>query len=195
MNARALLAALGLAAFLPVPVAGQLPGWLGRTGVEVRAGMSIGSHSASAAALEIVPKPSFDVVVKSEVIPTVSAFGGYYMTAFGCEEGFCTKRDLSVVGNHVALGAQWAPHLPRLLFQPWVRAGVLYGTTEAGTEGESPSAGIGADFGVGLEASVGRIFVLPGVSYRYLSANTESSTAEAVALSFHLGLGFRLGGE
>lgn len=188
------LVALVLVALVPGPALGQLPSWLGQTGVEVRAGASIGSHSASAAALDIVPKPSFDLVVKTEVIPTLSVFGGYYRTAFGCEEGFCTKRALSVVGNHAALGGEWVPDIPRLLFQPWVRAGFLFGTTEAGTDGESPSAGIGADAGVGLEIAMGPIRVLPGVSYRYLTANTESSTAEAVALSLHVGVGIKLGG-
>ena len=194
MSARALIAVLGLVAVAPGSAMGQLPSWLGQSGVEVRAGASIGSHSASAAALDVIPKPSFDLVVKTEVIPTLSAFGGYYRTAFGCEEGFCTKRDLSVVGNHVALGAEWVPRLPQLLFQPWLRAGFLFGTTEVGTEGDPPSAGMGADVGVGLQIAMGRVLVLPGASYRYLTANTESSTAEAVALSFHVGLGIRLGG-
>ncbi|MYG81267.1 MAG: hypothetical protein F4187_05620 [Gemmatimonadetes bacterium] len=194
MSPRTLFAALAVGALAPGSAAGQLPSWLGNTGVEIRAGASIGSHSASAAALDLVPKPSFDVVVKSEVIPALSVFGGYYMTAFGCEEGFCTERDLSIVGNHAALGAEWMPRLSQLLFRPWVRGGFLFGTTEAGTEGEPPSAGIGADVGVGVEVALGRVLVLPGVSYRYLTANTESSTAEAVALSFHVGLGIRLGG-
>lgn len=191
---RLLMAALAWVAMVPGTAWAQLPAWLGQTAVEVRAGASIGSHSASAAALDIVPKPSFDLVVKAEVIPTLSAFGGYYRTAFGCDDGFCIKRDVTVVGNHVAVGAEWVPDIPQLLFQPWLRAGFLFGTTEAGTEGEAPSAGIGADAGVGLEVALGRVHVLPGVSYRYLTANTESSTAEAVALSFHVGLAIGLGG-
>ena len=194
MSVRALLAALLVTVAVPGTAAGQLPGWLSRTGVEVRAGASIGSHSESAAALDIVPKPSFDVVVRSEVIPTLSAFGGYYVTVFGCEEGFCTQRDLSVVGNHLALGAEWMPHLAQPAVRPWVRAGVLFGTTEAGTEGDPPSAGIGGDLGVGLEFGLGRLLIHPGVSYRYLTANTESNTAEAVAMSFHVGFGMKLGG-
>lgn len=194
MSARALMAALLLVAVAPAPAAGQLPAWLSQAGVEVRAGASIGSHSASAAALDIVPKPSFDVVLKSEVIPTLSAFGGYYRTVFGCEEGYCTKRDLSVVGNHLAVGADWMPDAGQFVFRPWVRAGFLFGTTEAGTEGEPPSVGIGGDLGVGIEVALGRLLVRPGASYRYLTANTESSTADAVALSFHVGFGMQLGG-
>lgn len=194
MSGRTLLTAVALAAAAPGTAAGQLPGWLSTTGVEVRAGASIGSHSASAAALDIVPKPSFDVVIRGEVIPTLSVFGGYYVTVFGCEEGFCTERDLSVVGNHLAVGAEWMPDLPQLVVQPWVRGGFLFGTTEAGTEGDPPSAGIGGDLGVGLEVALGRLLIHPGVSYRYLTANTESSTAEAVAMSFHVGFGMKLGG-
>ena len=138
MNTRALLGALVGVALLPISATAQLPGWLGQGGAEVRVGLSIGSHSASAAALEVVPKPSLDVVLKGQVVPALSVFGGYYMTSFGCAEGFCTDRDLTIVGNHGALGAEWVPRLPRLLFQPWLRGGVLFGSTEAGSEGNRP---------------------------------------------------------
>ena len=179
----------------PGPAASQMPGWLGHGGVEVRGGMSIGNHSESAAALELVPRPSFDVVLKTEVIPTLAVFGGYYHTTFGCEEGFCTGRDITIAGNHVALGAQWMPDLPRLALGPWLRTGLLVGTTRAGAEGDSPDIGLGIDFAVGLERDFGRWSALPGVSYRYLTANTPASSAYAIALSAHLGIAIRLGGS
>ena len=195
MTTRSLLAALAAMTVLPGTVTGQLPDWLGQTQAEVRTGLSIGSHSASAAALEVVPKLSVDVVLKRQMIPTLSAFGGYYRTAFGCEEGFCTDRDVTVVGNHGVLGVEWAPLVPRLRGQPWLRAGVLMGSTEAGTEGESPELGIGADLGAGATVSFGRLLFMPGVSYRWLKANTVSTSAHAVALSFHLGFGIELSGR
>ena len=194
MTARALLVAISGCALAPGSAAGQMPGWLGQVGVEIRGGMSIGNHSESAAALELAAKPSFDLVLKSEVIPTVSVFGGYYQTTFGCEEGFCTGRDINIVGNHGALGAQWVPDLPQLALGPWLRGGLLVGTTRAGTEGESPNIGIGFEFSAGLQRDFGRWSALPGVSYRYLMANTPSSSAYAVALAAHLGIAIKLGG-
>ena len=187
---------LAIACCVPAPggAAAQLSDWLGRAGVEVRGGVSVGNHSESAAALELTPEPSFDVVLKTEIISTLSVFGGYYRTAFGCVEGFCTGRDITVVGNHGAVGALWVPDIPQLPMGPWIRAGLLMGTTRAGTEGDPPDIGFGFEFGAGLQRRFGRVQAFPGVSYRYLTANTPSSSAYAVALSAHLGIAIGLGG-
>jgi len=155
---------------------------------EVRGGLTVGSISGSAAALDIAPLLSYDVIVKRQVMPSVSVFGGFFRTAFGCEEGFCTGRDITVVGNHGALGAEWGGGLP------WVRLGALFGTTRAGTEGEAPEAGVGIHAAAGLNVGSGRLRFLPGVSYRWLSANTPSSTDHAVALALDLGFGIAIGG-
>lgn len=186
-----LLASVGL---VPRPAAGQWTEWLGDTQAELHAGVSVGSHSASAAALDIVPKISMDVVFKRRVHPSWSAFGGYYRTAFGCEEGFCTGLDLSIVGNHGVLGAEWTPELTWLTGDPWLRAGLLFGFTEAGTRGDAPQFGPGIDVGAGGIVSFGRLLLLPGFSYRRLSANTASDSAHAHALTLHMGFGIRLTG-
>lgn len=182
------------AALLPWPLAGQWTEWLGDSEAEVRTGLSVGSHSASGAALDIVPKISVDVVFKRRVNSSWAAFGGYYRTAFGCEEGFCTGLDPAIVGNHAVLGAEWAPDVPGLRGQPWARGGVLFGSTEAGMGGDAPQFGPGIDVGAGAVVSFGRLLLLPGVSYRWLSANTTSRSAHAVALSMQLGLGIKLTG-
>lgn len=194
MTARALWVAIVGSALAPGSAAAQMPDWLGRAGVEVRGGVSIGNHSESSAKVDFAPEPSFDLVLKREIVPTLSVFGGYYRTTFGCVEGFCTDRDISIVGNHGALGAQWVPDLPQLAMGPWLRTGLLVGTTRAGTEGDSPDIGFGFEFGGGLLADFGRMSFLPGVAYRYLTANTLSSSAYAVALSAHLGIAIELGG-
>ncbi len=183
------------AALLPDPAAGQWPRWLEDSQAEVRAGLSVGSHSASAAALDIVPKVSLDVVLKRQINSSWTVFGGYCRTAFGCEEGFCTGLDLSIVGSHGVLGTEWTPDVPWLRGQPWARGGLLFGSTRAGTKGDPPQFGPGIDIGVGGTVPFGRVLLLPGVSYRWLSANTASNTAHAVALSLQLGLGVRLGNE
>ncbi|MXX36331.1 MAG: hypothetical protein F4107_10255 [Gemmatimonadetes bacterium] len=194
MIGRVLVVAMVGGALQPGSASAQLPDWLGPVGVEVRGGMSVGNHSESAAEMELVYKPSFDFVVRSEVIPTLWAFGGYYRTAFGCEEGFCVGRDITIAGNHGALGVEWVPRSAQLAAGPWLRGGILVGTTRAGTEGDPPDIGIGLDLGVGLDWDFGLWSARPGVSYRYLMANTPSSSAYAIALSGHLGIAIPLGG-
>ena len=194
MRARALLVATAAFAMVPGVAAGQMTGWLDQLRLEVRGGLSIGSHSEAASALDLAPKPSFDLLVRKDVIPTVSVFGGYYRTTFGCLEGFCTDRDITIVANHGAVGAQWVPDLPQLLLGPWLRGGLLVGSTRAGTEGADPNIGFGLGFGVGLQSQMGPMLFRPGMSYRYLTANTAANSAYAIALSFHIGLEFALGG-
>lgn len=181
MSARIFPAVLAGAVVTPAPAAAQFQ-------AELRGGLTVGSHSASAAALDLVPAMSFDVVVKREMIPSLAIFGGFFRTSFGCEEGFCKDRDILVVGNHGALGAEWSGGVP------WVRAGLLFGTTEAGTLGDAPEAGIGMHAAAGLSIGSGRFRFLPGVSYRWLSASTASASDHAVALALDLGFGIRMGG-
>lgn len=194
MSIRVLLAVVPGIALLPCSAQAQLPGWVGEVEAEVRTGVTIGSHSRSAAALDVVPKLSIDVVLKRRIGPNVSAFGGYLRTAFGCEEGFCTGADLTVVGNHWALGVELLPKLAWLDGQTWLRGGVLFGSTEVGTEGDDPEPGLGMLFGFGATVPFGRLSLMPGLSYRWLTANTVSSTAHAIALSLHVGIGIKLSG-
>lgn len=194
MSIRVLLAVVPGIALLPHSAQAQLPGWVGEVEAEVSTGVTIGSHSRSAAALDVVPRLSIDIVLKRWITPNVSVFGGYLRTAFGCEEGFCTGADLTVVGSHGALGVELLPKLAWLDGQPWLRGGVLFGSTEAGTEGDDPEPGLGMLFGVGATVPFGRLSLMPGLSYRWLTANTVSSTAHAIALSLHVGIGIKLSG-
>ena len=176
-----LLAALAGVALAPASAIAQMQ-------AEVRGGLTVGSHSGSGAALDIAPAMSFDVVVKRQMTPAIAVFGGFFRTAFGCEEAFCKDREITVVGNHGALGAEWSHGAP------WIRAAVLFGTTQAGTEGEAPEAGIGLHAAAGLAIGAGRFRFLPGVSYRWLSASTPSASDHAVALALDLGFGIQMGG-
>ena len=159
-----------------------------QTQAEFRGGLTVGSHSASAAALDVAPSVSFDLVIRRQVLPSFAVFGGFFRTAFGCEDGFCTDRDLTVVGNHGALGAEWGRG------GPWLRAGVLLGVTSVGSEGERSDLGLGFHGTGGLTVGAGRVRFLPGVSYRWWSASTPSASDHAIALALDLGLAFQLGG-
>jgi len=159
----------------------------GQTHAELRGGFTVGSHTGTAAGLDFAPALSYEALVVRQITPRLSVYGGYVRTAFGCEEGFCLDRDLTVTGNHGVLGAEarqgWA----------WLRLGLLLGVTEVGTEGESPDLGPGIHAGAGFTLGSGRISFRPGLSYRWLSAKTSSSADHAVAVGVDLGVGIRLG--
>jgi len=159
----------------------------GQTHAELRGGLTVGSHTATAAGLDFVPALSYEGLVMRQITPRLSVYGGYVRTAFGCEEGFCLDRDLTVTGNHGVLGAEarkgWA----------WLRLGMLFGVTEVGTEGESPDLGPGIHAGSGFTFGWGRMSFRPGLSYRWLTAKTSSSSDHAVAVGVDLGVGIRLG--
>ncbi len=177
-----------LAAQPPPPPSAANPGGLSGLQVEVRGGLTVGSHSASAAALDIAPELSFEALVKRSFTPRLSAFAGFVRTAFGCEEGFCRDKNISIVGNHGALGGELN------YGTPWLRGALLVGATRAGEEGEDPEIGVGFQFGAGLAIGAGTFRFLPGVSYRWLSANTASASDHASALTVELGFGYALGG-
>jgi hypothetical protein len=159
----------------------------GQTYVELRGGFTAGSHSATASGFDFAPGPAFQALVIHQIKPRISLFGGYARTTFGCEEGFCLDRDLTVSGSHAVVGAEgstgWA----------WLRLGVLVGSIEVGTEGESPDTGPGFQVGAGVSGNWGRLSLRPGLSYRWMSANTPSSSDHAVALGADLGIAVRLG--
>ena len=174
------LLAIGLAMLLHGAAAGQ-------TDVELRGGLAVGGHTGTAAGLDFAPSLSYQALVLRQMRPGVRIYGGYVRTAFGCEEGFCLDRDLTVGGNHAALGVEMRRG------SPWLRLGLLFGSTEVGTEGESPDAGVGIHAGAGFTIGSGRVRFLPGVSYRWLTANTPSSSDHAVAFALDVGVGIRLG--
>jgi len=177
------------AALAHAPAAAQMQ-------VEARGGVTVGNHTANHSGLDIVPGVSLDVVIRREILRSVAVYGGYFRTSFGCEEGFCVDKDITVVGNHGALGVEWAPPgMEERPAQPWVRAGVMFGSTKAGTLGEdSPEAGIGFHMAAGLSVGSGQFRFLPGVSYRRLSATQGETTGHAVALAVDFGFAYRLGG-
>ena len=111
----------------------------GQTHAEFRGGLTVGNHTATAAGLDFAPALSYEALVVQRITPRLSVYGGYVRTAFGCEEGFCLDRDLTVTGNHGVLGGEAG------IGGAWVRLGVLFGVTEVGTEGEPADPGPGAE--------------------------------------------------
>jgi len=160
----------------------------GQTFAELRGGATVGSHSGTAAGRENEPSPSFEALVLRQVTPLFRIYGGFARTSFGCKEGFCLDRNLTITGNHGVLGAE--AHKAGA----WLRLGLLVGKVEVGTEGESPDLGPGLHIGAGFALGSARVSLRPGVTYRWLSANTPSASDHAVALGADLGISVRFGG-
>jgi hypothetical protein len=157
--------------------------------VEVRGGASVGSHSGTAAGLDVAPRLSYEALVERVVKPGIGVYGGFAHTRFGCEEGFCLDRNLTVSGKHATAGVELA--YSRL----WVRAGLLFGVTEIGSEGEASDPGVGVQGALGLTLGSGRVSFLPGMSYRRFSADMPGSSGHATALTADVGVRMRLGSE
>ena len=178
------------AALAHAPAVGQMQ-------VEARGGLTVGSHSASFAGLDIVPAVSFDVVVRRQMLSSVAVYGGFFRTSFGCEEGYCLEQEpaIRIVGNHGVLGVEWGPaSMAESPAQPWLRAGAMYGSTKAGTIGDDPKPGIGFHVAAGLSVGSGQFRFLPGVTYKRMGATQGDDTGHATAVSVDVGFAYRIGG-
>lgn len=157
--------------------------------VELLGGMTIGSHTASAAALDMAPSVSFGIGASMGVWrPDFAVFAAYQRAAFGCEEGYCVNTRRTVAGNHGAVGIEWAPR------RAWIRAGLLLGVVKAGDVGSN--FGIGVLGGGGFTVDKGKLRLKPGVSYRWMQASTDAKpNARAIALGLEIGFDYLLGGN
>ena len=152
--------------------------------VELRGGTSVGSHTATAAAMELEPGLSFAGLLLFQTSDVVGLYAGFVRTEFGCINGFCTNRDITITGNDIRLGLSLSRG------RPWVQFGILYGGT--GTASDDLSGGLGFETGLGLAFSLGRLRFSPGLAYRRHDADTEIRKDHAVSLSLDLGIQFRL---
>jgi hypothetical protein len=182
---RALLLLLAAPALLAArPAAAQLS-------IEARGGLSVGNDEAAASRLEPRPRPAVSLGAEYEATRLLSVYAGVSRAAFGCQEGFCTRRDISFASTGADAGLRL--HLPRL---PWLRAGLLYhtltATTRAGPAAGEASAGRGFGYEVGAGGTIPllpRVRLLPGLGYRTHSA---ASGDHVSIVSAELGVAFRL---
>ena len=176
---RALLAcvlALGLGAG---PAAAQLS-------VEIRGGGAIGNHLPAAAGLEPIPGPAFSVGLEYRAHPLASLYAAYSRAAFGCEQGFCTGREVTFSTSGPGAGVRL--HAPRF---PWVRLGAVRYGTGVDTDGISESVDPAIGFEAGAGASIplaGRLRLLPGLYLRSQPGDTRTTLLGAdLGLSASLG--------
>lgn len=187
VTGRLLSGALATASLLvlgAVPVAGQ------RVTVELAAGPAVGNYSESGAGLEMEPGPSFVALVEARFREAMTGYLGFTRSSFGCEEGFCIDRDVTLTSQGVVLGGRWTPGLP------WVRVGLTVQAldVEAAAASESADAGIGWDLGAGLDIGVsGRTRIRPGLTYQRHGASTALGDGHVAIFAFQMGLAVELG--
>lgn len=177
-----LVLVLALAAMAAKPAAAQ------RYTVELRGGAAIGNYTDTGAGLDVVPGPSFAATAELRFTELVSAYVGINRSAFGCEEGLCIGRDVTLVSQGATAGVR----LTRGLF--WGRVGaavqVLRQESDARTVTSDP--GIGWDLAAGVEVPVGRGFLVrPGLTWLRHQTPDDDIAAHASVLALEVGVAMR----
>ena len=177
-----LVLALAFTGTVAAPAAAQ------RFAAELRGGAAIGNYTETGAGLDLVPGPSLAVTVELRFTELFSAYAGINRSGFGCNEGICTGRDVSLTSQGATVGAR----LTRGLF--WGRAGVavqaLRQSSDVATETSDP--GIGWDLAGGVEVPVGRGFLLrPGLTYLRHQVPIDDVDAHAALLAVEVGIARR----
>ncbi len=159
--------------------------------IEVSGGFFIGNHTAVFSGLDVKPALSFSALALKRGFPGESfdIFAGFARTAFGCEEGYCAREDeeapvITIAGTHGIAGVDYAPS--RSFF---LRLGAMAGTVDkAGGAEEAPSLGIGVLTQLGFVIAAGPVEIRPGLSYRWMQANSPTVQARALAIGWDMGL-------
>lgn len=159
-----------------------------RVAVELSGGGAVGNYTETGAGLDLVPGPAFGARVELWATPTLAGYAGFTRATFGCEEGICTGRDLSLTSQGLVAGAHWSPGIP------WVRAGLAVQTLTI----RDPQVDESFDPGLGFEAAAGvdlplwgRFRVRPAVLW-LRHASTELGEGHVSLLSLQLGVATEL---
>lgn len=175
----ALAGAVVLAAVSPAPAAAQ------QVIVELLGGAAIGNYTDTDAGLDVVPGPAFGVLLELRPTETLAGYAGFTRSSFGCEEGFCSGRDVSMTSQGIVLGGRWAPGIP------WVRAGLAFQGLTLRAEGPDSrfDPGPGFEVAAGVEVPLWRqIRVRPGVTWLRHDASTELGGGHVSLLAFQVGV-------
>jgi hypothetical protein len=145
--------------------------------VEVRAGASVGNHVPAYSGFDGAPGLSLAGTVEFRSTALLSPYGTVLRAEFGCDEGFCTNREIRMRAQGFGAGVRLHPK--RL---PWLRAGVLhYGTTVESDDGStSAAASLGYEVGAGFSIPLRRrVRLLPGAYVRTQSGEERTTMAGA----------------
>lgn len=141
--------------------------------IEARAGGAVGNHAPALAGLETDPGLSLSAALEYRPLSFASLYATFSRASFGCGEGLCAGREVSMATQGFGGGVRLHP--ARL---PWVRVGaLLYGTdTHADGETGSVSPSLGYEVGGGFTLPFSDHFrMLPGLYLRSQSGEERST--------------------
>ena len=127
----------------------------------------------------------FGAAVKFAATPMVGIYGGWDRFSFGTDEDAFSS-DVTLKDSVFRLGADVNVPAATLPVAPFVTAGIVYGKTEAESEGEGGSSSYETDSSIGFEGAVGVQFgagpvqVRPAVGYRSRSVEYPGSGQFAI---------------
>lgn len=179
---RLVLALVAITAVAAEPAAAQ------RYTVELRGGAAVGNYTDTGAGLDVAPGPSFAATAELRFTELVSAYAGFNRTAFGCDEGLCIGRDVTLVSQGATAGVR----LTRGALWGRVGAAVQVLRQESDAQTVTSDPGIGWDLAGGVELPVGRGFVIrPGLTWLRHQAPDEDIDAHASVLALEVGVAMR----
>lgn len=157
-----------------------------RIAVEVAGGAAVGNYTATDAGLELRPGPSLGARIDIAATPSLGGYGGYIRSTFGCDEAFCTNRDVSITSQGPVVGARW--HGGAF----WARGGLAWQSLDVQATGggeDETEAGAGFELAGGLDFGLGSRFrVRPGLRWLRHQASTPDREDHVAILAFEVGL-------
>lgn len=151
----------------------------------IRAGAAVGNHVPAAAGLQAQPGLALAGSLEYLAVPLASVYVTVFRAAFGCDDGFCTDRNVTVATRGFGAGVRL--HRERL---PWVRAGILLydARVDADDRSGSVDAKLGFEVGAGWDVPLGDgLSFLPGLFFR-----SQSGDERTTVLGADLGINVRL---
>lgn len=196
MRPRARVAAAVLAAAAVGPVAGVLPAaGIGPAPaaaqelvVELRGGAAVGSYTGTGAGLDPLPEAAFGGTIEYWPAPWGAAYVSFTRASFGCEDGFCTDRDVTLTSQGLVVGGRWARGAL------WARGGLaLHGLRiQARDVDVRLDQAPGLELGAGLELPLGGALLRPGLTYLRHGAEDAGVAGHAAVLAAQLGVAVRV---
>lgn len=153
--------------------------------VELKAGAAVGNYTETDAGLDLLPRPTFGLLVELWATETLAGYAGITRASFGCEEGFCIDRDVSLTSEGLVVGGRWSPGLP------WVRAGVAVQRLDIRATGANDRSDpdLGVELAAGVEVPLWDVFLVrPGLTYLRHNATTTQGDGHVSLLALEIGV-------
>ncbi|MFW6331325.1 MAG: hypothetical protein ACOC3J_06335, partial [Gemmatimonadota bacterium] len=131
-------------------------------------------------------------LVEVRPVDWLAGYAGFTRASFGCEEGFCADRDVSLTSQGLVLGARWLPGTI------WARAGLALQALDVDARGADDrfDPGLGFELAGGVELDLGRSWRLrPGVTYLRHAASTDLGDGHVGLYALEVGVAVAIRGD